>query len=135
MATQTATAAATGVMPRAGTQDQSVSVVYNSGTTAFSASATVVLLCKVPNFCTITNIVAHHTAGAGNAPADYGISIDSVSTFASGVTKGAIVLKNDALPYHVSTSDGATIYLTFTPTVATNTASVKCYFTAYYRMD
>ena len=137
MATLTATAAAAGVPDRAVAAGTNTAFVrYNSGTTAFSVSATVVLLLKVPNHCTITNIVADHTAGAATVPADYGISIGTLSTFATTVAKGAIVLKTQVLPYKVSvTSDTAPIYMTVTPTVSSTTASFMCNMSVYYNMN
>ena len=139
MTTYTATAAASTVNPRAvDAGNNSASCRYNSGTTALPASKSVVLMCKIPNNCTVIDIVADHTSGAANCPADYGlqgIADADLSTFATANTKGAISVKTQALPYDVSTSDGATVYVTFSPTPATATTSTKCNMTVFYRMN
>ena len=134
--TYTAYAASSRVNPRyLVNKDVSISESYNSGTLVFTLSKTTVLMCRIPNQCVITNIVADHTSGAAQNPADYGISIGDLSTFASSndTTKGPIVLKNGVLPYDVSTSDGAKVYITFTPITPTATGSVKCNLTVTYR--
>ena len=138
MATLTASAVAAGVQPRAVFPGvTSVVSSYNSGSTAFSVSQTTVLMCKIPNKCTITRIFEYHTTGAGTAPADIGIQGVSLSLFAAARAQ-AVVTNVGGIPYRVSLSDDAIpqyITLTVSPTVGTTTASVKIDLIVDYIMD
>lgn len=138
MATLTATAAASAVEPRnihAGLQ--SVSVEYNSGSTAISDSATTVLMCKVPNGATIVDVIEYHTTGAATCPVDVGVQ-GALAAFNSAGTQGTANHASTGIPYKVSLSDDATnqfVYVTATPTAGTTTASFKCNLTVMYCMD
>lgn len=52
---------------------------YQSGTTAFSATAATVLLCKIPTGATVLDYQATHSCGAATCPADYGYSVANAS--------------------------------------------------------
>ena len=82
MATITASSAASGVQPRSAGHGATVTSYfeYNSSATTISASATTVLMGKVPNKCTITGITGGHTIGAATCPTDYGVQ-GSLSAF------------------------------------------------------
>jgi hypothetical protein len=139
MATLTASAAFSGVQAKSAGHGQTVTVfsTFNSSSTAVSDSATTVLMAKVPNKSTITNIAGDHTIGAATCPTDYGIQ-GSLSAFASGVTIGALTVTNGVLPFDVSVSDDATnqfVYVTATPTAGTSTTSFKCNLRITYVMD
>lgn len=118
--------------------DNSVTVRYNSGSTEISASATTVLLAKIPEGATITEIIEHHTCGAASCPVDIGID-DTLSAFISQGTKGTVnrlgVGANAA--YQVDKSDDSVtqygvLKATFTP--GTGTSSVKLNLTVKYSM-
>lgn len=126
MATLTATAAAAGAPVRLSHEGVfAIPVRYNSGSTAFSASATTVLLAKIPNKVWITGIRADYSLGTTTCPADLGISNESLSYFVSGATIGAMTIANGRLPYYVSITDTATpyVYLTITPTAGSTCTS------------
>lgn len=117
----------------------SQTVEFNSGATQISASATTVLLTKIPNQATILDILVHHTAGSATCPVDYGID-STLSALISQATLGVItrasVVAN--IPYKVSLSDdAANNYAIFkaTATPGTATASLKIKATIYYTMD
>lgn len=117
----------------------SVTVEFNSGATEISASATTVLMCKIPHGATILDLMEHHTAGSATCPVDWGID-STLSAFISQATKGAItrasVVAN--IPYKVSVSDdAATRYrvLKATATPGTGTASLIIKSTVFYTMD
>ena len=117
----------------------SVSGSYNSGTTEFSASATTVFLCKIPNKATILDVIEHHTTGAATCPVDIGID-GTLSAFVSQATQASITRATVGanMPYTVSLSDDAAAnysILKATYTAGTATASLKCNFTVLYTMD
>lgn len=119
----------------------SVSGSFNSGATEISASATTVLLCKIPNKATILDVIEHHTTGAATCPVDIGVD-DTLSAFVTQATQASVTRATVGanLPYTVSKSDDvsaasnfATLKATYTP--GTATASLKCNFTVLYTMD
>lgn len=128
MPTQTASLATpTAVAPKlnAGVFAQPIS--YNSAATAFEASATTILLCKVPDQTNIIDVGIEYSCGAATAPGDIGVTGD-LSALATGGTIGTrVVTKVGSLPYKVSLSDDSVgyTYLTLTLTAGTATASVK----------
>lgn len=117
----------------------SVSGSFNSGATEISASATTILLCKIPNRATIVDFVEHHTTGAATCPVDYGIDSD-LSAIATAVAQGTVnrLNKGANVGYQVSLSDDAAVnysVLKATATPGTSTASLKINFTVQYSMD
>lgn len=137
MATLTSTAAASGVPIKANHVGvQAASVSYNSGATAFSASATTVLLVKVPHGARVVGILQNHSTGAATSPMDIGVD-SSLSKFATALTQGAASIAMANLPYDVSVSDDATSrfkYIKGTVTVGTTTASLIVNMTVLYHM-
>lgn len=119
--------------------DITVTGSFNSGATEISASATTILLCKIPNKATIIDIREHHTTGAATCPVDYGID-GSLSAFASQATQAAVnrLSVGANLNYQVSLSDDASVnYSVFkaTATPGTGTASLKINYSITYTMD
>lgn len=138
MATLTSTAAASGVAPRAVHAGvNSVSVNYNSGSTAISPSATTILMCKIPSKATILDFVQYHSTGAATCPMDVGVDT-SLSALASAQTQGTAGRASLGVPYSVDASGTVTagyqlVKATVTP--GTATASVKVDLTVLYTMD
>lgn len=119
--------------------DVTVTGSFNSGSTEISASATTILLCKIPNRATIIDFREHHTSGAATCPVDYGID-GTLSAFASQVTQGTVnrLSVGANLNYQVSLSDDAAAnYSVFkaTATPGTGTASLKISYSITYTMD
>lgn len=115
------------------------SIEFNSGATEVGASATTVLMAKIPNGAIIVDIWGNHTCGAATCPVDLGIDA-TLSAFASALTLGtqarADVVAN--LPYKVSLSaDAEPKYAVFkaTATPGTATASVIVKYSVAYTMD
>lgn len=137
MATLTSTAAASGIPIKANHVGvQAASSSYNSGSTAFSVSATTVFMVKVPHGARIVGIVSNHSTGAATAPMDVGID-SSLSKFGSALAQGSGKIAMANLPYDVSVSDDATSrfkYVKGTVTAGTNTASVIINMTVFYHM-
>lgn len=112
---------------------------FNSGSTEISNSATTILLCKIPQGARITDLVEHHTTGAGTCPVDYGID-STLSAFMSQATQGSVnrLSVGANLNYAVSLSDDAAAQysiLKATATPGTATASLKINWCVKYTMD
>ena len=140
MATLTATAAAaTGVVRANYGSPTEVVFTYNSGATEISASATTILMGKIPAKCTVTDIIEHHSTGAATCPVDIGIQ-GALSAFASAATQGAVTrtTAGAGVGYDISVSDDAAnqfVYATVTATPGTGTASFKSTLVVRYIMD
>jgi len=139
MATRTASTAASGVQPLAIEKGLNTKVItYNSGTDSFDASATTVLLAKIPNGARIVDVREYHTTGASAAPMDVGIA-SSVSAFISAGAQGTVNRASKGIiDYQVSTSPNAAVqheYLTATITPTSATASVKISLAVDYVAD
>jgi hypothetical protein len=140
MATLTASAALANVQPRNYVPGMiTVPFTFNSGSTEISASATTILLCKIPNKATIVDYVEHHTTGAGTCPVDFGVT-GSISALGTAQAQATVNRSNKAggVPYKVSLSDSASnqfVYFTATATPGTGTASLKIQGSVTYTMD
>lgn len=141
MATLTATAAASGVQPRAVHAGvNSVSVEY-SGSTAISPSATTILMAKIPHGAAILDAVAQISSGAATCPFDIGTSYGgslAASAIATGGTKASTLRSTKALPLDISLSDDAAVqykYVTVTVTPGTATTEVEAKLTVFFTMD
>ncbi len=138
MATLTATAAASGVAPRAVHAGvNSVSVSFNSGSTAISISATTILMCKIPSGATILDFIQQHSSGAAACPMDTGVDT-SLAALDAAATTGTMSRATVGVPYAVDHSKTVTagyqlVKCTVTP--ASVTASVKVSLTVIYTMD
>lgn len=156
LATQTASMANANI-PVKNIEKGSVMVpfYYNSGSTAFSATAATVLLCKIPNGATVLDVTVCHSSGGNTCPGDYGYSITNsagtvsatLSCFISALAKGTwsratVTPSNVAfasgVPTKLSNSDDAGqrfYYLTgsYAPGTATASMIVQGYVT--YTMD
>lgn len=106
---------------------------------AVEASATTILMAKIPAGATILDVFGHHTSAAVTCPTDVGIGA-AVSAFISQGTKGAMtraaVVNN--IPYLVSVADNATDrFLDFkvTPTPAAGGNIYTAKYTVLYTMD
>lgn len=143
--TLSATAAASNIAPRELSPGlNAVPFYFNSGANTVDASATTILLCKIPNKATIVDFVAHHTIGAATCPADYGVSgglglTGASSLLASALATGSIARgKAGGIPFKISLSDDAAnnfVYLQAVATPATATTSLIIQGTVYYTMD
>jgi len=137
MATLTATAAASGAQPRAvHAGANSVTVTY-SGSTAISPSATTILMAKIPNGATITDVNGIVSSGAATCPFTLGIEGD-LSAFATGGTVATVLRATKGIPYDISLSDSAIPlykYVNMTVTPGTVTTEVEAKLTVFYTMD
>lgn len=139
MATRTALTAVRGASPLAIEKGLNTKVItYNSGTDSFDASATTVLLAKIPNGARIVDVREYHTTGSSAAPMDIGIGA-SVSAFISAGAQGLVNRASKGIiDYTVSASADAAVQYEFlkatiTPTSAT--ASVKISVAVDYLAD
>lgn len=139
MGTQTSTAIANADPPRAIHAGLlSKTVQYNSADVTISASATTILMARIPNKATIIDYVADQTSGAATCPADVGISGVDLSAFSSAQAKGSVHRATKGVPYDVSltdTADDQFITVAMTLDNGTNTASTKANLTVIYTMD
>ena len=142
MPTQTGTAVASGVMPKAVHAGvNSVSFSFDQGGTSTEASATTFLMGKIPSGSTILDII-HKTTypGSGACPADVGITnaTGSLSALASQLTCTTVGRAAKGVPYDVDASQTVTagyetLKVTITP--ATATTSIALNTTVLYTMD
>lgn len=137
MATLTSTAAASTGVVRKNNGLNSISVTYDNSTD-ISASATTILMCKVPHGATILDVYGKVSSGAATCPFTIGISGD-LSAFATGGTLGNVLLRaTKGIPYDVSVSgDTATqfTYVNMTVTPGTLTSAVEPTLTVIYTND
>lgn len=137
MATLTSTAAASTGVVRKREGLNTITTTFND-TTTISASATTILMCKVPHGATILDVYGKVSSGAATCPFTIGIQGD-LSAFATGGTLGGVVLRaTKGIPYDVSVSgDTATqfIYVNMTVTPGTNTTEVEPTLTVIYTTD
>lgn len=112
-------------------------IVFNSGTTEISASATTILLCKIPHGAVITDMTQWHSTGADSCPVGYGIDSD-LDALATAATQAVISRATANVPYVLTLSaSGVNQYSVFkaTATPGTATASLKIKATIFYTMD
>lgn len=139
MATRTASTATQGAQPLAIEKGLNTKVIkYNSGSDSFDASATTVLLAKIPHGATVVNVREYHTTGASAAPMDVGIG-SSPSAFISAGAQGLVNRASKGIiDYTVSVSADSAVqyeYLTATITPTSATASVKISVAVDYLAD
>jgi hypothetical protein len=157
LATQTASMANANIPIRANEKGlQTVNFYYNSGTTAISATAATILLCKIPNGATVLDYLVHHSTGAATCPADYGYSVlnsagtasASLSMFGTQQAKATVNRSNKiaanvaytaGVPFKISLSDDVNQprIAYFTGTFANSSASASLIVQGYvtYTMD
>jgi hypothetical protein len=137
MATLTATAAASTGVVRKREGLNTITVTFNDAT-AISASATTVLMCKVPHGATILDVYGKVSSGANTCPFTIGIQGD-LSAFATNGTLGGVITRaTKGIPYDVSVSgDTATqfMYVNMTMTPGTLTSEVEPTLTVVYTTD
>lgn len=137
MATLTATAATSSAPVRKKNGVNSVSVTFNDAT-IISASATTILMCKVPHGATILDVYGKVSSGAATCPFTIGIQGD-LSAFATGGTLGSVLLRaTKGVPYDVSVSGDTNtqfMYVNMTVTPGTNTTEVEPTLTVIYTTD
>lgn len=139
MATRTASTATRGAQPLAIEKGLNTKVIkYNSGSDSFDASATTVLLAKIPQGATIVDVHGYHSTGSATAPMDVGIG-SSVSAFISAGAQGLINrASKGVIDYTVSVSADAAVqyeFLKATVTLASATTSVKISVSVNYLAD
>lgn len=115
----------------------SVTVLYNGLATQISASATTILMAKVPTPAKILDFIQQHSTGSLTCPMDVGVDSD-LDALATAATQAAVSRATAGVPYQVSLSDGAvnrfsTVKCTVTP--GTATASVKINLTVLYKAN
>lgn len=113
----------------------SVTVKYDSGTTEIEASATTILMCKVPNHSKVLDIIQYHTTGAATCPVDFGVD-DDLDALATAATQGAVSRATAGVPFQVSLTDGAANQYSVvkaTATPGTATAGVKIDLSVLYQ--
>lgn len=127
---------------------------YTSGTSVFSATQGVVLLCKIPHGATVLEIKEYHSTGAASCPAAFGYALPAgasatLSVFATAFSQAGVDganPKNKAsttkygvgLPYKISLSDDVMprfVYLTGAYAPASATASLVVQGYVAYTMD
>lgn len=137
MATLTASAATSLGVVRKNNGVNTISVTFND-TTAISASATTILMCKIPHGATILDVYGKVSSGAATCPFKIGIQ-GNLSAFATGGTLGGALLRaTKGVPYDVSVSgDTATqyMYVNMTVTPGTLTTEVEPTLTVIYTND
>lgn len=138
MATLTSTAAAsTGPVRNLHAGVNSITATY-SGSTVISASATTILMAKVPNRATILDVQGIVSSGAATCPFTMGVSNGTLSSFATGGTVATVLRATKGIPYDVSLSDDAAaqyVYVNMTATPGTSTTQVEAKMTVVYTMD
>ena len=136
MATLTTTAAASGQPRSCHAGVNSITVTY-SGATEISASATTILMAKIPNRATILDVNGYISSGAATCPFTIGVQGD-LSAFATAGTKATVLRATKGLPYDISLSDDAAAqykYVTITATPGTATSEVEAKVTVLYTLD
>ncbi len=137
MATLTASAATSLGVVRKNNGVNTISVTFND-TTAISASATTILMCKIPHGATILDVYGKVSSGAATCPFTIGIQGD-LAAFATNGTLGGVLLRaTKGVPYDVSVSgDTATqyMYVNMTVTPGTLTTEVEPTLTVIYTND
>ena len=137
MATLTSTAAASTGVVRKNVGLNSISVTYDNSTD-ISASATTILMCKIPHGATILDVYGTVSSGAATCPFTIGVQGD-LSAFATGGTLGGVLLRGTKnLPYDVSVSGDTNtqfMYVNMTVTPGTTTSIVEPKLTVIYTTD
>lgn len=116
----------------------SITATYDAGTTSIGASATTILMAKIPNRATILDIYGKVSSGAATCPFTVGVSNGNLSSFATGGTVNTILRATKGLPYDISLSDDAAaqyVYANMTVTPGTETAAVEAFMTVVYTLD
>lgn len=147
MATQTASNATAGAMPKSSENRVIAQPFYfNSGATSIDASATTINLCKIPHGATVLGYSIYHSIGAATCPADYGRT-GSLSAYGTAQAKSAYNVQNvgpsnasygAGVPSKISLSDDAVArftYFTGTYTPGTATTSLIVQGQVLFTMD
>lgn len=89
MATRTATPAASGAAPLSLHAGLNTKAINYTADTDFEASATTVLLAKIPNGARVVDVRSWHTTNTTTAPIDVGIGTDT-NEFIDNAARGSV---------------------------------------------
>lgn len=131
--TQTSTAIPSTTVPRAVHAGLQAATAYWSASASAPVSAMTVFMLKVPHGAVIKDVIGHWTSGAASCPTDVGV-VGALARFGSG-TQGTVFRATEGLPYTVSATTTGYEIITITPTIGTETASLKADLTVFYDMD
>ena len=105
-------------------------ILYNSGTKTVAATATVVVLAKIPNGARIVNVREYHSTGATAAPMSVGIAASASAFISAGAQKTVNRASKGIIGYSVFVTATSPVQYQFltatiTPTLASTNVTIN----------